>query len=83
VGNHQFLLVLTIISRAVRPNAFCTLFLRVPQLRGTKLDKSRGSAVDLPYFLSKYDPDPLRPPAPLFRNLGESVVEEEYARLEG
>jgi methionyl-tRNA synthetase len=25
----------------------------------------------------------LRPPAPLFKKLDESVVEEEYARLEG
>jgi methionyl-tRNA synthetase len=25
----------------------------------------------------------LRPPAPLFRKLDESVIEEEYARLEG
>jgi methionyl-tRNA synthetase len=28
--------------------------------KGTKLSKSRGSAVDVPYFLSRYDPDPLR-----------------------
>jgi hypothetical protein len=27
---------------------------------GTKLSKSRGTAVEVPYFLSKYDPDPLR-----------------------
>jgi methionyl-tRNA synthetase len=26
---------------------------------------------------------PLRPPAPLFKKLDESVIEEEYARLEG
>jgi methionyl-tRNA synthetase len=28
--------------------------------RGGKLSKSRGAAVDVPYFLSRYDPDPLR-----------------------
>jgi hypothetical protein len=28
-------------------------------------------------------PGHLRPPAPLFKKLDESVVEEEYARLEG
>jgi leucyl-tRNA synthetase len=28
--------------------------------KGTKLSKSRGTAVEVPYFLSKYDPDPLR-----------------------
>jgi methionyl-tRNA synthetase len=28
--------------------------------KGTKLSKSRGAAVDVPYFLSKYDPDALR-----------------------
>jgi len=39
--------------------------------------------VDVPCFLSKYDPDALRAPAPLFRKLDESVVEKEYARREG
>jgi len=39
--------------------------------------------VEVPYFLSKYDPNPLREPAPLFKKLDESVSEEEYARLEG
>jgi methionyl-tRNA synthetase len=65
--------------------------------------------VDVPHFLSHYDPDPLRniltcnligavgtrersalspgqvlrPPEPLFKKLDESVIEEEYARLEG
>jgi hypothetical protein len=39
--------------------------------------------VEVPYFLSKYDPDPLREPASLFKKLDESVVEEETARLEG
>ena len=29
-------------------------------LRGGKFSKSRGAAVDVPYYLSKYDPDPLR-----------------------
>ena len=29
-------------------------------LKGAKLSKSRGTAVEVPYFLSKYDPDPLR-----------------------
>jgi methionyl-tRNA synthetase len=28
--------------------------------KGGKFSKSRGAAVDVPYFLSKYDPDPLR-----------------------
>ena len=28
--------------------------------KGTKLSKSRGAFVEVPYFLSKYDPDPLR-----------------------
>jgi hypothetical protein len=28
--------------------------------RGGKFSKSRGAAVDMPYYLSKYDPDPLR-----------------------
>jgi hypothetical protein len=28
--------------------------------KGAKLGKSRGAAVDVPYFLTKYDPDPLR-----------------------
>ncbi len=28
--------------------------------KGGKFSKSRGAAVDVPYFLSRYDPDPLR-----------------------
>jgi methionyl-tRNA synthetase len=28
--------------------------------KGTKLSKSRGAFVEVPYFLEKYDPDPLR-----------------------
>jgi methionyl-tRNA synthetase len=28
--------------------------------KGSKFSKSRGTAVEVPYFLSKYDPDPLR-----------------------
>jgi leucyl-tRNA synthetase len=28
--------------------------------RGGKFSKSRSAAVDVPYYLSKYDPDPLR-----------------------
>jgi methionyl-tRNA synthetase len=28
--------------------------------KGAKLSKSRGTAVEVPYFLGKYDPDPLR-----------------------
>lgn len=28
--------------------------------RGSKFSKSRGRTVDVPYFLSRYDPDPLR-----------------------
>jgi cysteinyl-tRNA synthetase len=51
--------------------------------KGTKLSKSRGAFVEVPYFLSKYDPDPLRQPAPLYKKLYEGVIEEEHARLEG
>jgi methionyl-tRNA synthetase len=29
-------------------------------LRGGKFSKSRDAAVDVPYFLSRYDPDALR-----------------------
>jgi len=28
--------------------------------KGQKFSKSRAAAVDVPYFLSRYDPDPLR-----------------------
>ena len=28
-----------------------------PNFRGGKFSKSRGAFVDVPYFLSKYDPD--------------------------
>jgi methionyl-tRNA synthetase len=28
--------------------------------KGDKPSKSRGTAVEVPYFLTKYDPDPLR-----------------------
>jgi hypothetical protein len=52
-------------------------------LKGAKLSKSRGTAVEVPYFLSKYDPDLLREPALLFEKLDESLIDEEYARLEG
>jgi methionyl-tRNA synthetase len=31
-----------------------------PNFRGGKFSTSRVAAVDVPYFLSKYDPDPLR-----------------------
>ena len=31
-----------------------------PDFKGGKFSKSRGGAVEVPYFLSKYDPDPLR-----------------------
>jgi leucyl-tRNA synthetase len=31
-----------------------------PNFRGGKFSKSRGAFVDVPYFLSRYDPDPLR-----------------------
>jgi methionyl-tRNA synthetase len=31
-----------------------------------KFSKSRGAFVEVPYFLSKYDPDPLRFPCGLF-----------------
>ena len=37
--------------------------------------------MEVPYSLTKYDPDTLREPAPLFKKLDESVIEEEYARL--
>ena len=53
-------------------------------LKGGKFSKSRGAAVEVPYFLSKYDPDALRfyltatlpetalrAQAPLFRKLDE------------
>ena len=39
--------------------------------------------MDVPYFLSRYDPDLLRPPEPLCKKLDGSVIEEEYARMEG
>jgi hypothetical protein len=51
--------------------------------KGPSLSKSRGAFVEVPCFPSRYDPDPLRAPAPLFKKLDESVIEEEYARLEG
>ena len=51
--------------------------------KGTKLAKSRGAAVEVPYLLSKYDPDAQHLPAPLFEKLDESLVEEEDARLDG
>ena len=51
---------LDITSRAVKPNPFCTLCLRIPQLQGRKFSKNRGAAVEVPYFLTKYDPDALR-----------------------
>jgi methionyl-tRNA synthetase len=44
----------------VRPNAFCTLCLRILSFRGSKLSKSRGAFVEVPDFLTRYDPDPLR-----------------------
>jgi methionyl-tRNA synthetase len=31
-----------------------------PNFRDGKFSKSRGAVVDVPYFLSRYDPDPLR-----------------------
>jgi hypothetical protein len=40
--------------------SFCTLYLRILNFKGTKLSKSRGAFVEVPYFLSKYDPDALR-----------------------
>jgi methionyl-tRNA synthetase len=60
-------------------------------VQGTKLSKSRGAFVEVPYFLSKYDPDALRfyltATAPETRDTPAavllSVIEEEYARLEG
>ena len=41
-----------------------------------------GAAVDVPHYLSKSEAAPLRQPAPLFKKLDESVVEQECARLE-
>ena len=52
-------------------------------MEGGEFDESRSAAVHVSYFLSKYDPDLRRRPAPLFKKLDESVIEEEYARLEG
>ena len=49
--------------------------------KGTKLSKSRGAFVEVPYFLSKYDPDALRQPTPMFRKLDQSMIEEKHARL--
>ena len=42
--------------------------------KDSKLSKSRGAFVEVPYFLSKYDPDALRQPMPTFKKLDESVV---------
>jgi methionyl-tRNA synthetase len=49
--------------------------------KGAKLSKSRGAFVEVPYFLGKYDPDPLRQLAHVFKKLDESVIEEGDARL--
>ena len=40
--------------------AFAPCIQEYLNFRGGKFSKSRGAAVDVPYFLSRYDPDPLR-----------------------
>jgi hypothetical protein len=53
-----------------------------PNFQGTKLSKSRGAFGALE--VSAIPPgQALREPAPLFKKLDESVIEEEYAGLEG
>jgi methionyl-tRNA synthetase len=50
-------------NRAVRTTwilPFCTFAHEYLNFRGGKVSKSRGAAVDVPYFLSRYDPDALR-----------------------
>jgi len=44
---------------------------------------SAGLDRKAPWFQIKEDPQALREPTPLFKKLDESVVEEEYARMEG
>ncbi len=51
--------------------------------RDTKFSKGRGAFAEVLTFLSKYEPDALREPAPLFKKLDESVVVEQCERLEG
>jgi methionyl-tRNA synthetase len=46
-------------SRA-RSDPFVPCVYEYLNFRGGKFSKSRGAAVDVPYFLSRYDPDPLR-----------------------
>ena len=42
------------------PISDCAQVHEYRNFKGAKFSKSRGAAVDVPYFLSKYDPDPLR-----------------------
>jgi hypothetical protein len=55
-------------------------------LWGSKFYKSRGTAVDVPYFLSRYDPDPLRfyltAVAPGTRDTPTAVLPEGVRRAE-
>jgi methionyl-tRNA synthetase len=44
----------------LEPEAFYPFADEYLNFRGGKFSKSRGTAVEVPYFLSKYDPDPLR-----------------------
>ena len=39
---------------------FTLLPMNTSTFKGSKFSKSRGAAVDVPYFLSRYDPDALR-----------------------
>jgi methionyl-tRNA synthetase len=54
--------------------------------KGTKLSKSRGAFVEVPYFLSKYDPDPLRfyltATAPETRDTPTAVLLGRFRRAE-
>jgi hypothetical protein len=47
-------------STAGTPTLDCDHVHECLNFRGGKFSKSRGAAVDVPYYLSKYDPDPLR-----------------------
>ena len=49
-----------IANRTVSTERFALFANEYLTFKGGKLLKSRGTAVEAPYFLSKYDPDPLR-----------------------
>jgi leucyl-tRNA synthetase len=54
--------------------------------KGAKLSKSRGAFVEVPYYLSKYDPDPLRfyltAKAPETRDTPSAVLVGGLGRME-